>query len=334
MRNLGLYTVVMLAGTLMATAVPSAADLGVGTRALGMGGAYTAIADDTSAPYWNPAGLANAKRFSLQLPNVQVRIDSKLNWRDVVDHPPTDDSERIELLRKLGDGVTEVAISANMAIVTSGFAVSVIPSGVARLDGSGMTFSGPGGLPAAGDNATISGIGYVSIGVSAARPLKDGGTIGVTLKSVRSTTYSETITYTGVGENYDKVEQPEVNESGLGLDVGYLKEMTPSTTVGVMIRNLVCPGLGKSSPDRQVNVGVAHKLPKGDVLLAADISSLFDHPNINLGAEVGIGKFVDLWVGIYNRKATLGAGLGILGGKLQAAYSPENLSMFSASLSF
>jgi hypothetical protein len=31
---------------------------GVGARALGMGSAFTAIADNADAPYWNPAGLA------------------------------------------------------------------------------------------------------------------------------------------------------------------------------------------------------------------------------------------------------------------------------------
>ena len=333
MRKSRLCIILVLAGVLCAFALPSAAELGVGTRALGMGGAYTAIADDTSAPYWNPAGLANAKKFSLQLPNVQVRIDSKLDWQDVADHPPTDDSERIDLLREIGDSTTEVEVSANLAIVTTGFAVSVIPSGIARLDGSGMTY-GAGGLPTAGSSATIMGIGYVDVGVSMARPLRDGGVIGVTLKSVTSTAYMETMTYTGVDENYTTDEQPDIDDSGLGIDVGYLKETAPGTTFGVMIRNLLKPGLGDFSPERKVNVGVAHLLPKGDILLAADINSLFDKPNINLGAEVGLGQFADLWLGLYNRKLTLGAGLGILGGKFQVAYSPENLSMVSASLSF
>ncbi len=35
---------------------------GVGARSLAMGGAYSAIADDASAAYWNPAGLALAER--------------------------------------------------------------------------------------------------------------------------------------------------------------------------------------------------------------------------------------------------------------------------------
>ena len=39
----------------------------VGTRAAGMGGAFVAVADDASAVYWNPAGLASGAYFSLLL---------------------------------------------------------------------------------------------------------------------------------------------------------------------------------------------------------------------------------------------------------------------------
>ncbi len=37
----------------------------VGSRALGMGGAFVGVADDASAIYWNPAGLAGGAYFSL-----------------------------------------------------------------------------------------------------------------------------------------------------------------------------------------------------------------------------------------------------------------------------
>lgn len=40
---------------------------GVGTRAEGMGGAFVAVADDASATYWNPAGIATGALFDLQV---------------------------------------------------------------------------------------------------------------------------------------------------------------------------------------------------------------------------------------------------------------------------
>jgi F plasmid transfer operon, TraF, protein len=39
----------------------------VGSRAAGMGGAFVGVADDASAVYWNPAGLAGGSYFSLVL---------------------------------------------------------------------------------------------------------------------------------------------------------------------------------------------------------------------------------------------------------------------------
>lgn len=40
---------------------------GIGTRAEGMGGAFVALADDASAVYWNPAGIATGAIFDLQV---------------------------------------------------------------------------------------------------------------------------------------------------------------------------------------------------------------------------------------------------------------------------
>ena len=38
---------------------------GLGARAMGMGGAFVAVAEDFTATYWNPAGLAQIRRFEL-----------------------------------------------------------------------------------------------------------------------------------------------------------------------------------------------------------------------------------------------------------------------------
>ena len=64
-RLLSLPALVLLALPLLCTAPAEAATLadthGFGTRAIGMGGAFTAVADDVSAIYYNPAGLAQVQ---------------------------------------------------------------------------------------------------------------------------------------------------------------------------------------------------------------------------------------------------------------------------------
>jgi hypothetical protein len=53
----------LIAGFIPATARAQSAD-SVGIRAQGMGGAFTALADDASATWWNPAGLASGAYFN------------------------------------------------------------------------------------------------------------------------------------------------------------------------------------------------------------------------------------------------------------------------------
>lgn len=50
--------------------------IGAGARALGMGGAFSAIADDATAATWNPAGVAQLERPELSLSGGYYHIDS------------------------------------------------------------------------------------------------------------------------------------------------------------------------------------------------------------------------------------------------------------------
>jgi hypothetical protein len=51
------FTRLLITGLIVTLAVNSAFAF-FGARPMGMGGAFTAVADDANAPYWNPAGLA------------------------------------------------------------------------------------------------------------------------------------------------------------------------------------------------------------------------------------------------------------------------------------
>ncbi len=60
-------------------------NIGVGARALGMGGAFTSLSDDATAPYWNPAGLATLNKITLTT-MIQSLAGSK--WEGIEDITP------------------------------------------------------------------------------------------------------------------------------------------------------------------------------------------------------------------------------------------------------
>lgn len=54
--------------------------IGVGTRAIGMGGAFTASADDINAMYWNPAGIARMHSSEAYFNHIDWILDVKLDY--------------------------------------------------------------------------------------------------------------------------------------------------------------------------------------------------------------------------------------------------------------
>jgi len=57
--------------------------IGPGARANGMGGAYTAIADDLSSVFWNPAGIADVRSLAAQFAYTQWFADFNHNFAAV-----------------------------------------------------------------------------------------------------------------------------------------------------------------------------------------------------------------------------------------------------------
>jgi hypothetical protein len=58
--------------------------MGVGARALAMGGAYVAVANDATAGYWNPAGLSHVGKFSFSsMIAANMGEDRKYNYLSI-----------------------------------------------------------------------------------------------------------------------------------------------------------------------------------------------------------------------------------------------------------
>lgn len=75
----------------------------LGTRPLGMGGAFVAVAEDAIAQYWNPAGFALQKGFDIQIP-LGVSVETTEGLIDEVDDLGDLAKEVSEIQDKQRDG--------------------------------------------------------------------------------------------------------------------------------------------------------------------------------------------------------------------------------------
>ena len=82
-----------------------AMELGIGSRATSMGGAYTAIADDFSATYYNPAGLAQIRRAEITFTSLYASPEFSMSHQESVNL-----YHRVMALRGIGGGVTYLDI--------------------------------------------------------------------------------------------------------------------------------------------------------------------------------------------------------------------------------
>ena len=73
----------------IAVATPAAAQGPVGTRAAGMAGAFVAVADDATAVYWNPAGVATGSLVSVVLDFGQAEIGPISSQRPAIQEDTT-----------------------------------------------------------------------------------------------------------------------------------------------------------------------------------------------------------------------------------------------------
>ncbi|HHU81414.1 MAG TPA: hypothetical protein GXZ26_00205 [Firmicutes bacterium] len=151
-------------GLLLLFAQAGIATTGIGARGIGMGGAFSAVADDGTAAYWNPAGITQLK-FSLT-PSLGTFGD----WNEIFDFlKELNEGEYVELSsgELVGGGNLGVGIN------TSRFAVNVFADVdmFATADGSGSELAingkGQGVITLAREFTPLIAVGanikYVSI---------------------------------------------------------------------------------------------------------------------------------------------------------------------------
>jgi long-chain fatty acid transport protein len=247
----------------------------LGTRAAGMGGAFVAVADDGSAVYWNPAGLASGGVFSLVLD-----LNSG-EGQATPDHRASSGNSTLVALSTLPLGFSYYRLQT----------VEVRPSPI-----SPPVAPQPGFVSA--DVATLT---THHVGVTLVQSLFEGLTVGTTLKLVRGNA--------GVGARSARELDDLVDAGGdletegqnaFDADIGIMATRG-RLKAGLTIRNVVEPEFETAIPDeslaleRQTRAGIAYQatdrlLIAADVDLERSTSGLGARRNLAVGAEAKVHR--------------------------------------------
>lgn len=248
---------VCLLAALLAAAAASAQSVDItGVRAQGMGGAFTAVADDASATWWNPAGLAGGAFF-----NAILEVDRADQPTGTT--PPT----------------TPSSVNAFSLAVPS-LGVSYYHFRVSEMQAAPAT---GGGGPSRQDVGAIAADLLVAsqFGVTVGQSLGDHLVIATTLKLLHGGPDSGTATTAG---SLDAGALARFGRTRLGLSV---RNLTQPTLGGLTLERQARAG---------VAFELAGRGPVDAVTLAADADLTTSHElagearAVAAGAEVWLAK--------------------------------------------
>ncbi|HRY30766.1 MAG TPA: PorV/PorQ family protein, partial [Elusimicrobiota bacterium] len=84
---------------------------GAGARSMGMGKAFTAVADDASATYWNPAAMVQMERKELQAMHVSLFEDTSFDFVSYVHPTARAGTLGLNFTRLVSGGFEKIAIT-------------------------------------------------------------------------------------------------------------------------------------------------------------------------------------------------------------------------------
>ncbi len=259
----------------------------VGTRALGMGGAFVAVADDATATWWNPAGLATGATVDLALAGGR----------------PDGRAEPAGGLPVARTGGTVLAFA------TPAFGASYYRFRVTDIQVRDSTGPGAANRQEEGAIALLHTVAVSQAGLTLVQFVGPGLHVGTTVKYLRAGgAVAEGDFRRRAGDLLDEGAGLGVSTAGaFDLDVGVMAAVG-ALRVGVTARNLRQPELAVSRAadgilterfERQVRAGVAIDVAAAGgppLIVAVDgdlrpVSTPFgDRRNVAVGAERWFGS--------------------------------------------
>lgn len=218
---------------------------GAGARSLGMGKAFVGLSDDSSATYWNPAGLTQLKRREFMVLYSLLWEDTDYGFISYI-HPLMNkqglDGKRLRKIK----GLPRLFASGSLGIAL----VNLSSTGFEKTDELNNSL---------GKASDVETCGIISFGKKIGE--NEGLSCGISLKIVQQKidTYSD---------------------SGFGLDLGFLYQLPimnsqlPDLGIGLNIKNLISPRI-KLDQDKDkfpidVRLGIVYRIFRDKLRVAVD----------------------------------------------------------------
>ncbi|MDY6855666.1 MAG: conjugal transfer protein TraF [Thermodesulfobacteriota bacterium] len=256
-----------------------------GIRPLGMGGAFTAVADDENAMFYNPAGLAN-QSLCIEVINLLTEFteDSIDLYEDIEETDLDDTAEVVDLLRNYVGEYEQLRIALFPNVIWSRDEVGI---GVAGLGQVNLTLEIHNPVWPQVETRLVMDYGVLA-GVGIEMPIEDLK-VGASLKVINRESFVETYTAVDIAaEDFEeRIEDDLKSGTGLGIDIGiiYTEDYSlADVSFGGVVQNIPEMEMDEAEDIKtQVNLGIAVK-PNLD---SESVSVIFAFDYMDIGNRIG-----------------------------------------------
>ncbi len=257
-------------------AAPAAAQMYelIGTRAQGMGGAFVAVADDATATWWNPAGLATSATLNLS-------YDRSTN-NAPVDPPP--------------DGPAWLGETTGFALTTPALGVSYYRLRISEIQPLSSNGTGTSGRQDEGAaSVDLRTFALHEYGVTIGQSLGTNLVVGSTLKLIHGGRAVSLVSgATTARDRLDDAGSADVDdEFETNLDIGAMAAIG-RVRLGVSLKNVREPEFGEGETavtlERQSRAGVA--VIGGGAGPLTSITAAVDYDITELDTVLGVVRHV------------------------------------------
>jgi hypothetical protein len=280
----------------------------IGIRAQGMAGAFTAVADDATASWWNPAGLATGAYFS------SVVESSRTHQPRFENAIPAWDNE-----------------SRGIAVGFPALALSYYHLSVSEIQPIGPIAPGADGRQDEGSpDIRLRSLTMSQFGVTVGQSLGNHLVVSTTAKLMRGRVL--TAVRPAAGASVDQAKDLDgPSDTEFGLDIGAMAKFG-GLRAGLMVRNVEEPAFGEGPQevklDRQFRAGVAYSSKSSLTTVAADID--LNEITLPTGQERRFAAGLEGWSRSHRIGLRGGASVNTLGPALWAASGGASVAVRSS----